>query len=366
MVFNEFKKEVNMITRGYFIGEIIDQLTGISEQIKTRSKFGLLDINRYAEDFFKEIINIIFGYNLKNLNEGKLNTPGLDLGDIEKQIAYQITSTNIQEKICDTLKKAKKYHENEYKTIYIFILTNKKTYKLDNKKSEDNDFKSACLHFSFEETQHVLDMNDLLKTTISLPLDKLQKLYDLISKNICRLTIDLEIPDANGNYQTDLKNYIEDIPTEKFEGIDKYILFYNKQYSSNSEIKPEDLKTAFEKLIFRLKNLPRITRQFLAFLIERSEFCEKSDAYSMEYPYFDRICNFPKKEEEIDLLRHYKFCYIGESDNETYNGKQTYIIYTSLEDFEHFTLDFMDYIKQHKLLISKIIVDLDFTDFHQK
>ena len=46
-----------MITRGHLIGEIVDGLTSISQQVSTRCQLGLTDLNRYLEDFFKDYLN---------------------------------------------------------------------------------------------------------------------------------------------------------------------------------------------------------------------------------------------------------------------------------------------------------------------
>jgi len=40
-----------VITRGYFIGEIIDELANIANQVDNRCKLGLTDLNKYLEDF---------------------------------------------------------------------------------------------------------------------------------------------------------------------------------------------------------------------------------------------------------------------------------------------------------------------------
>lgn len=43
-----------MMTRGYFIGQVIDELTAVSQQVKSRAGLQLFDLNRYLEDFFKD------------------------------------------------------------------------------------------------------------------------------------------------------------------------------------------------------------------------------------------------------------------------------------------------------------------------
>ncbi|MEK2099206.1 SMEK domain-containing protein [Vibrio parahaemolyticus] len=82
-----------MITRGYYIGQIIDELSSISEKVKNRGKLGLTDIHVHLEDFYRDILNITLGLNLENLNKERTNSPGLDLGDEVEGIAFQVTGT---------------------------------------------------------------------------------------------------------------------------------------------------------------------------------------------------------------------------------------------------------------------------------
>src|SRR5690606_24643768 len=93
------------ITRGIIIGGLIDDLSILESQINMRCQVGLTDLNKFCEDFFKEVINISYNINLKNLNESRSNAPGLDLGDKKNKIAYQITSTSTSLKINNTLEK---------------------------------------------------------------------------------------------------------------------------------------------------------------------------------------------------------------------------------------------------------------------
>ncbi|MBO0957366.1 SMEK domain-containing protein [Citrobacter freundii] len=98
-----------MITRGYFIGQIIDELTSITDKIKNRAKLGLTDIHIHLEDFYRDILNITLDLNLINLNQERQNSPGLDLGDVAKEIAFQITGDKSSAKVNETLGKAASY-----------------------------------------------------------------------------------------------------------------------------------------------------------------------------------------------------------------------------------------------------------------
>ncbi|EEY1838289.1 SMEK domain-containing protein, partial [Escherichia coli] len=46
-----------MITSGYLIGQIIDDLSNIAQQAKVRNKLGHTDLSVFAENFFKDILN---------------------------------------------------------------------------------------------------------------------------------------------------------------------------------------------------------------------------------------------------------------------------------------------------------------------
>jgi hypothetical protein len=96
-----------MLTRGIIIGKLIDDLTTLQSQIEMRCQVGLTDLNKFSEDFIKEVLNVCYGYALKNLNKNRSNEPGLDLGDDRESIAFQITSVATSQKVNETLRKIK-------------------------------------------------------------------------------------------------------------------------------------------------------------------------------------------------------------------------------------------------------------------
>lgn len=67
-----------MSSRGHFLGQIVDDLDAIASQVRQRCAVGQNDLNRVLEDFFKEILNLVRGANLRNLNKDRSNAPGLD------------------------------------------------------------------------------------------------------------------------------------------------------------------------------------------------------------------------------------------------------------------------------------------------
>lgn len=164
-----------MLKSGKLIENIIQNLTIFKIEIQSNSKLGLNNQHIHAENFLKNILNIIFDWKLESLNSGTSNFPGLDLGDSENSVAFQITGDNSSHKINKTLDSVKKEkHYLKYKKIYVFVLSKKqKKYTLaQGNKTE----------FQFDEKTDIIDFDFLFQKIKDLDIAKLEKLDNLISK----------------------------------------------------------------------------------------------------------------------------------------------------------------------------------------
>lgn len=338
-----------MITRGYFIGQIIDELTSITDKIKNRAKLGLTDIHIHLEDFYRDILNITLDLNLINLNQERQNSPGLDLGDVAKEIAFQITGDKSSAKVNETLGKAASY-TTSYKKIRILTLQNKQSsYSIN-----------AELSKTFEFTEDdIWDANDVLNKVMHLELDKLQRLSELISKEVARVTIELEIPDENGKYQTSIDKFIEKIPNERFNGISAYYHFHSTK-TEPFGLTEEDVLNDIELLIKTLKKLPRITRQFFSVIYSRGEW-EDTEKY-INQDYLKRICTFPDMEGELRLLNEAGLCFWQEPDDQGQSA--TFLIRLPRQaKSDYFSCEFSEFINVKKLNLENVLVTLDFSGF---
>jgi hypothetical protein len=84
-----------------------------------------MDLNRHVEDFIKEVLNLVLDINLRNLNEGNSNEPGIDLGGIKSGWAFQVTSDRSSEKVNTTLEKLTDEQVKAYSKIRILIVGSK-------------------------------------------------------------------------------------------------------------------------------------------------------------------------------------------------------------------------------------------------
>ena len=87
------------------IQRVADLLSLWKAQIHTRNDVDFFDINRVAENISAKLLNLVYNWNLKNLNEEQRNFPGIDLGDDDNKIAFQITSKKDPQKIKESLEK---------------------------------------------------------------------------------------------------------------------------------------------------------------------------------------------------------------------------------------------------------------------
>ena len=244
----------------------------------------------------------------------------------------------------------------KYPKIYVFILQDKQS-------SYTGIDTALALPFGFKAEEHVLDTGDVLKRMLSLPIDRLQELHDLVNKEVARVKIELEVPDKSGKYQTNIDSYIEQIQRERFEGIVAYYKFLKaeaKKQSGTYDVSEEGVERDFKRLIKKLKSLPRISRQFYAFLLARGEW-DDTDRF-INADYLQRVCSFSDMAGELKLLTTAGLCWFQNTDED--GESATWRIDTvSNAKSREFTWEFMDYVKQKNLNLDKVVVSLDFSDF---
>lgn len=301
-----------MISRGIIIGQLIDDLSKLHSQIDLRCQLGLTDLNKYCEDFIKEVLNICYELNLKNLNTERSNEPGIDLGDIKKKIAYQITSTITSDKINKTLEAINLAQLEKYNKIKVFIIGKKQnTYSAVNK-----DLMTKC-SFNISDIE---DIADLCRQMISLEYNVLYNLYQLFEKEFQTVIIEIEIPNKDGKYPTSISDKLEVTPNTMCITGNKFIAEYKNQNF-------KEIKSAFEKLA----KLPRITREFLEIIIKIGV---KDDGnFIVHYYELKRKLNISEKEinEELYILSEKGFIFQMDEEDLRVRTKFNTILFNIIE-----------------------------------
>lgn len=116
--------ETSLLTRGYLIGQIVDDLADIASQARQRARLGFTDLHVYVENFAREVLNRMLGLNLRNLNE-EMNTSGLDLADDARGWAFQVMGDKTLEKVKATLLAIRPEDRAKYAEIRMLVIGDK-------------------------------------------------------------------------------------------------------------------------------------------------------------------------------------------------------------------------------------------------
>lgn len=158
------------------IKKITSRLAWVKCEIELNNVIHFFDINISMEDFICSILNILYDYDLVNLNHEIANYPGIDLGDRVNKIAVQITSDSSRTKTKETIDTfIKNGYEKEYNRLIIFILGEKKRIR--------RDFDTQGT-FSFDKNKDVWDFKFLIKEIEKSSNEKLNLIDSFIEEKL--------------------------------------------------------------------------------------------------------------------------------------------------------------------------------------
>lgn len=93
-----------MLQRQTYINDILNRLSGLASSVKLHGLLNLLDLHVISEDFYVGLLNLIYGWKLRNANSLQQNASGIDLVDDSNRILVQVTATSTKGKIDHSLK----------------------------------------------------------------------------------------------------------------------------------------------------------------------------------------------------------------------------------------------------------------------
>lgn len=115
----------------------------------------LTDHNTAFEQTICQLLNKLYGYQLKNRNDEEMNFPGIDLADAGRKLSVQVSSTAKSKKVRDTLDTFfEKNLDAEYdKLIFVFLSNSRPTVK---------DYSENIKRpFNFDPDEHIRNLTDL-------------------------------------------------------------------------------------------------------------------------------------------------------------------------------------------------------------
>ena len=167
------------MNRDIYVTKIKTLLNILKCEIKDSGKLNLLDINVHAEDFYRDLLNLIYCWQLQNMNQWNQNAAGGDLWYNGGKLVIQVSSTTTKDKIQSSIDKLSAEQFAGYR--FKFLRINGDVIKLRKEPYNTHD------DIVFDPSVDIIDISTLLKDIVHLEIDPLRKACELCEKEIVPL-----------------------------------------------------------------------------------------------------------------------------------------------------------------------------------
>ena len=172
----QLQNDAETMNRDLYFTKIKSLLNLLKGEIRDGGKLNLLDINVHAEDFFRDLLNLVYGWQLNNLNQWNQNAAGGDLWYDSGKMVVQVSTTATKDKIQSSIDKlgAEKFAGYRFK----FLRIDGDVIKLRKESYNTHD------DIAFDPSDDIIDISSLLKEIVHLDINRLKMVYDLCVKEI--------------------------------------------------------------------------------------------------------------------------------------------------------------------------------------
>ena len=191
-----------MLVREECMEYITSQLSIIKSKVELCSSLNLLNINIHMESFMCGLLNLVYSYNLVNLNNAQANYTSIDLGDRTKRIAIQVTSNTKSTKILHTIEGfVTKGYDKDFDRLIVLIIGLKKNYR--------SNF-VAKNGFCISKNTDIIDFRDLLSKINDMDTPNLQRVVRYLQQEVSVHTTSTFAPaEDNSHGATELRTPAE-------------------------------------------------------------------------------------------------------------------------------------------------------------
>ena len=167
------------MNRDIYVTKIKTLLNILKGEIKDSGKLNLLDINVHVEDFYRDLLNLVYGWQLKNMNQWNQNAAGGDLWFADGKVVIQVSSTSTKEKIQSSIDKLSAEQFAGYR--FKFLRIDGNVIKLRKELYNTHD------DIVFDPSTDIIDISSLIKEITHLQIDSLKQVFELCVKEIVPL-----------------------------------------------------------------------------------------------------------------------------------------------------------------------------------
>ena len=203
---------------------VLDKLILLERKVEILGSLNLRDINLDCENFYRDLLNLLFDLKLENSNVIKANHDTFDLYDNEARKVYQVTSSVSRSKVNKTINQFQNKYLSDYDELYMVFLNKKNLIESPNRKII-TPFKST---FGFNVSLHILDNEDIIKQFDNLIIDKKIAAYELVQKYFEESLL------SKDSYRT-FSKIPKQVILNKFHQASHHLLDYNDGFDGVSD-----------------------------------------------------------------------------------------------------------------------------------
>jgi hypothetical protein len=172
------------MNRAEILEKISKALSLLTYQTGIENRTGFYSKNKLIEDLLLPMFQILLrASHLRNLNQGRVNFPYIDLGDDRARLAVQVTTERSAEKVTKTLRQFISHnYQKRFKRLVFFLLTPRKTNFSAISKRKWRRICGRKLRFNPEAD--IITTLDLFPLIAHLPHSKILLLHDIIGQSI--------------------------------------------------------------------------------------------------------------------------------------------------------------------------------------
>lgn len=164
------------MNRDIMLKRIEKYLSIVKLDIQYDNAAGLFDINKHCENFYCGLLNLIYGYQLKNANIEKKNFDSVDLIDDISGVYFQVTSNRKSQKIKDTIDKFIKKEYYKKSKLKVLIIGDKKP----DYRAKFNTYDK----FEFNKSKDIIDDTNLFDIISNMSTDLINDIMLYLSKEL--------------------------------------------------------------------------------------------------------------------------------------------------------------------------------------
>ncbi|KAA3604569.1 MAG: hypothetical protein DWQ06_03750 [Calditrichaeota bacterium] len=163
-----------------YFNYINNHLHNLSRITETNGKLHILDLHTYSEYFYRDFLNLVYGYELKNLNDEIANAPAIDLIDHKDKVVIQVSATCTKEKIETALQKEIIQNYPDYTFNFISIAKDASNLRSKTFQNPHN--------INFNPSKDIHDIKSILQKILSKTTPDVKIIYQFIKVELGKET----------------------------------------------------------------------------------------------------------------------------------------------------------------------------------